>query len=159
VSWFAFKGYNNGKAISASAFDGAELSALGMHGFATAAIAQVNPNSVNVFQAPVVNAAIDDYNNARNISPSTANNPTNPAAPVAGAASTAANAVAKVGSGTVDDAINFLKQSNIWERGAEIIAGLILLYVGLKAVATPAGQAPAARGIRDTAATVAKVVK
>jgi hypothetical protein len=159
VSWYAFKGYNGGKAIVASAFDGAELNALGMHGYATAAIAQVNPNSVNVFQSPVVNAAIDDYNNARDISPTQANNPTNPAAPVAAAANTATSAAEKLGSGTVDDVINFLKQSNIWERGAEIIAGLILLYVGLKAVATPAGQVPAARGIRDTAATVAKVVK
>ena len=159
MAWYAFKGYNNGKAISASAFDGAELNALGMHGYATAAIAQVNPNSVNVFQAPVVNAAIDDYNNARDISPTQANNPTDPTAPVKAAANTATKAAAAVGSGTVDDLVNFLKQGSIWERGAEIIAGLIILYVGLKAVATPAGQAPAQRSIKDTAATVAKVVK
>lgn len=159
MSWYAFKGYNNGKPIAASAFDGAELDALGMHGYATATQAQAHPNSVNLLQKVVVNAAIDDYNNARDISPTQANNPSNPAAPVQAAANTATKAVESLGSGTVDDVINFLKQSNIWERGAEIVAGLILLYVGVKAITTPAGQAPASRGIKDTAATVAKVVK
>ena len=61
------------------------------------------------------------------------------------------------GVGSIDDAINFLKQGNIWERGAEIIAGLILLYVGLKAVTTPAGAEPAKRTFKDTAMSVAKV--
>jgi len=95
MAWYAFKGYNNGQAISASAFDGAELNALGMHGYATQQQAQANPNSVNFFQKVVVNAAIDDYNNARDISPTIANNPSSPTAPVKAAvngAKTAAGA-------------------------------------------------------------------
>lgn len=144
MTWYAFKGYNNNQAVDASTFDSAELSALGMHGYSTQAEAQAHPNSVNVFQAPVVNAAIDDANNARD---------------VASAPGNAAAAVASAGTGTIDDAINFLKQSNIWERAAEIVAGLILLYVGVKAVATPTGQAPAQRSVKDTAKTIAEVAK
>lgn len=56
----------------------------------------------------------------------------------------------------------WLGQPQIWLRGAEIVAGLMLLYLGLKASVTPGGVAPATRGAKQTAVTsikkVAKVV-
>lgn len=61
------------------------------------------------------------------------------------------------GGGTIDDAINFIKQGSIWERVVEVLGGLILLYVGLKAVTTPNGQQPVRRTFKQTASTVAKV--
>jgi hypothetical protein len=90
----------------------------------------------------------------------TGKTPTNAGITPARVASTAVSqAGASIpGVGSIDDAINFLKQGSIWERGVEIVAGLILLYVGIKAVATPAGTEPAKRTFRETAASVAKVV-
>lgn len=69
-------------------------------------------------------------------------------------ASTAADLA---GTGTIDDLINFIKQGSLWERVVEVVAGLIIMYVGVKAMATPTGQQPAKRSLRDTAKTVAEV--
>lgn len=126
--WYAFHGYNNDKAVNASQFDAGELNLIGMHGYPTQAQAEAKPNSVNVFQAPIVNAAIDDANNARD---------------VASAPGNAAKAVGGVASTAVGDALSsftkWIGQPNIWVRGAEIIAGLMILYIGLKAVTAPPG--------------------
>lgn len=43
-------------------------------------------------------------------------------------------------TGSIDDLINFLKQGSIWTRVVEVGAGLIVLYIGLKAISTPKGQ-------------------
>lgn len=135
MTWYAFHGYNNGKAIDASAFDGAELNALGMHGYATEAQAEKNPNDVNVFQAPVVNSAIDDYNNARDISPTVANNPTSPTAPVTAAANGAKTAAKKVvqAAGKVlgNWTIGGISGTNLAIRLVKVIAGGVILIVGL----------------------------
>lgn len=158
TDWYAFKGYNNGKAIAASVFDSGELEALGMHFYPTQAEAQAKPNSVTFYQVPVVNAAIDDYNNARDVPGGTslANNPASPTAAAKSAASAASKAVPIPGVGNVDDLINWLKQGAIWERVGEVAVGLILLYAGIKAIATPAGQNPAKKTFKDTAKHVAK---
>jgi hypothetical protein len=137
TDWYAFQGYNNGKAIAASATDSAILESLGMHFYPTAAEAQAHPNSVNIFQKISVNAAIDDYNNARDISPTTANNPTSPTSTAKAAANSAGQAAGKLpipGVGNIDDVISWLSQGSIWERGAEILGGFVLLYIGVKAM-------------------------
>lgn len=143
MSWYAFKGYNNNQAINASGFDSIELNALGMHGYPTQKEAQAKPNSVNIFQATIVNAAIDDANNARD---------------VASAPGNAAKAVASQipGAGSIDDVINWIKQPALWTRIGEILAGVIILYVGLKAVATPGNEPVVRRTVKDTAKTVVK---
>lgn len=86
--------------------------------------------------------------------------PTNAAITPQKIASTAAGEAAQAipGVGNIDDVLSFIKQGSIWERAVEILAGLILLYVGVKAIATPAGAEPAKRGLKETAASVAKVV-
>jgi hypothetical protein len=130
TTWYAFKGYNNNKAVNVSQFDIAELTALGFHGYLTQAQAEAKPNSVPGFPnplavvaIPVVNAAINDANNARD---------------VASAPGNAANAAASAAAGAVPDVagslINFIKQGTIWERVVEVAIGGILLYIGLKAM-------------------------
>jgi hypothetical protein len=143
--WYAFKGYNNGKAISASAFDGAELNALGMHGYPTQPLAEAKPNSVNVFQSPVVNAAVNDYNNARDISPTIANNPSSPTAPViaAGKAAQQAGKQAVSWTASLTDILGKLSTRGFIIRIAEVIIGLGLVIVAVDELAkgTPAANA------------------
>jgi len=147
-TWFAFKGYNNNKAINASIFDMTELDAIGMHGYPTEAQANAKPNSVNIFQAPVVNAAIDDANNARDVASAPGN--------VAGAAG---KAVAGGASAVFGDFTKWLNQSNLLLRGAEIAAGLLLIYIGVKAAVTPGGATTAARSGKQTAHSAAGALK
>jgi hypothetical protein len=121
-TWYAFRGYNNGQAISASAFDSAELNALGFHGYPTQASAAAKPNSVNLLQAPIVNAAIDDANNARDVASSPGN---------AGKAAAAAAGVPLTGLAAVGDFFQRLTQGSTWLRIAEGLLGIILLAVGI----------------------------
>lgn len=130
MTWYAFKGYNNGQAIDASAFDAAELNATGMHGYPTQAEAQANPNSVSWFQVVLVNAAIDDYNNARDISPTQANNPTSLAAPVQAAANTAGSAASGL-LGNITAGITGFSGTNFVLRAIKVIIGGVLLLIGL----------------------------
>ena len=135
MSWYAFHGYNNNHAIDASAFDGAELNALGMHGYPTQAQAEAKPNSVNFLQTAVVNAAIDDYNNARDISPTVANNPTNPASGAVAAAKGGSTAVKKAtqdaGKLLGTFTIGGISGTNLVIRGGKMIIGAILIFIGV----------------------------
>lgn len=147
MTWYAFHGYNNGKAINASSIDSGNLDLIGMHGYTTEAAAEKNPNSVNVFQAPVVNAAIDDYNNARDVASAPGN-----------AAKAAGKAVGGVAGDVLSGFTKWIGQSNIWVRGAEIVAGLMILYIGLKAVTAPPGTTASQIG-RETVKHVVKRVR
>lgn len=124
-TWFAFHGYNNGKAINASQFDMAELDALGMHGYPTEADAEAKPNSVNIFQAPIVNAAIDDANNARDV----ASAPGNVAKGAANAAKSAAENIPGVSG--ITGFLGGLTSANLWIRIAKGILGGALILLGV----------------------------
>jgi hypothetical protein len=77
-------------------------------------------------------------------------------------------AVASQEAGTAINPGDWLKsltgwvgQQNIWLRGAEIVAGLMILYIGLKAVTAPASASARQIGkgtVRSTASNVRKVV-
>ena len=152
MAWYAFSGYNNGQAIDASAFDGAELNALGMHGYPTQAEAQAKPNSVSIFEAPVVNAAIDDYNNARDISPTVADNPSDITAAGAAAGNTAVNAAkdaAKAAAGSGWN-LTFGNTTGLLGRTIKVALGAALLIMGIArmtgagtAIKNAAGSIPA----------------
>lgn len=58
MTWFAFKGYNNGQPIDVAGLQEKDLVGIGFHGYATAKDAIAHPNSVSIFQAPVLNAII-----------------------------------------------------------------------------------------------------
>jgi hypothetical protein len=61
--------------------------------------------------------------------------------------------------GAASGIINFIKQGSIWERGAEVIIGILVLYIGLKAIATPGGASAGARGVKDTASSLGSALK
>jgi aconitase B len=55
------------------------------------------------------------------------------------------------GVGSIDDVINFLKQGSIWERAGEVLVGVIILYVAMKALVTPQSAGNVAKqGVRKT---------
>lgn len=56
--WVAFKGYNNGKAISLGWLEQVEAEAYGMHGYPTEAQAEAKPNTVPAIAKAQVNAWI-----------------------------------------------------------------------------------------------------
>lgn len=129
-TWFAFKGYNNDKAINASVFDTTELDALGFHGYPTEAEANAKPNSVPGFPnplaaiaIPVVNAAIDDANNARDVKSA----PGNAAKAVADKAKQAIPG----GADAIGNFFGSLAKSDTWTRILKVVIGGVLMIVGL----------------------------
>lgn len=127
--WYAWKGYYDGKALSLGELEQGEASTLGFHGYSTAAAAEANPNTVpswNLLAKAQVNSWV--YNAEGDLTTH-----------VAAAASTAAGqAASSAGSDAGSDIVSFFSQGAIWVRVAEVAAGLILLYVGFRAVtATP----------------------
>lgn len=129
-TWFAFKGYNNGKAVNVSTFDMTELDALGFHGYPNEKQAEQKPNSVPGFPnplaaiaIPVVNAAIDDANNARDVRSAPGN-----------AAKAVADKAKQVIPGGIDAIGKFfgnLTKSDTWIRTLKVIIGGLLMVVGL----------------------------
>lgn len=144
--WIAFKGYNGGKAISLGAIEQAEATAYGMHGYPTAKEAEKKPNSVNAIEKPQVNAWIIAANDITG----------NPVKDLGNAAGSAA-------SGVASGIINWISQKAIWERAGEVLVGVILIYVGVKASVTPASAPQAAKqGVGTTwkyAKTAARIAK
>lgn len=154
MTWFAFKGYNVShgvaQAIDIAGTQEKEAVIFGFHGYATQAIAQANPNSVASFpnplavvQIPFVNLIIADYHEAvkQQSQPGGTNATiTNPATAVKAGVTGLVHDIPGVGS--IDDLINAFKNNfeNVLLRVGEIIVGVILLYVGVKAMATPSGQ-------------------
>lgn len=61
MTWFAFKGYNNGQPIDIAGLQEKEAVSEGFHGYATAKDATAHPNSVNFLQKALVNGLIADY--------------------------------------------------------------------------------------------------
>jgi len=121
-TWYAFNGYNNNQAVNVSIFDMTELNALGFHGYPTQADANAKPNSVNIFQAPIVNAAIDDANNARDV----ASGPGNAAKAAANAAKKAAQSV--LGNGWH---VIFGNTTGLAGRILKVVFGGVLVIAGL----------------------------
>lgn len=64
MTWFAFHGYNSGKAIDIAGLQEKEAVGQGFHGYGSEKQAEAQPNSVNILQKAFVNAIIADYNAA-----------------------------------------------------------------------------------------------
>lgn len=126
-----------------------EAVALGFHGYSTQAQAMANPNSVPDWNLPVV-AGLNALE--------TAYKQEGGASGLAGANSPVNLGAITSDAGNVADFLTRLTSPHTWLRVGEFTAGLLLLYVGLKAVITP-GNAPVARQtVSRTAKTVAKRV-
>lgn len=159
MTWFAFRGYNGGAAIDLAGAQEKEAAGLGFHGYATAATAQDHPNSVNLLTSVFVNGFIADYKYAvaSGEEPGGPNaDILNPANDVKGAAQAAANTIP--GIADIGGFFRNLTEGKVWIRVGEVAAGLLLLYVGLKAVTTPAGQAVQKQGFTDTFKHAAEAV-
>jgi len=128
VTWFAFHGYGT---VDLAGVQEKQAVAMGFHGYATKTLAERHPNSVNLFQKPFVNLIEADYQDAL----ATGSQPGGPNAsnPLAAAAQGAGSPLH--GIEAVGNFFNTLTQKNTWIRVGEVLAGLILLYVGLNALA------------------------
>lgn len=63
------------------------------------------------------------------------------------------------GIAAIGDFFNRLTQAQTWIRVGEVAAGGLLLYLGLKAVVTPAGQNVGKQTVKSTASHIASGVK
>jgi hypothetical protein len=134
VTWFAFRGYNGGKAVDIAGSQEKEAAALGFHGYATEALAEGKPNSVNVFNSWAVNEMVADYKAAvaEQAQPG-GKNASNPAAAGLAGAQAAAKAAAGAipGLAQIGDFFQRITQGNTWLRIGEGLLGIILIAVGL----------------------------
>jgi hypothetical protein len=136
--WVAFKGYYGGKAISLGEIEQLEAEAYGMHGYPTQAEAEAKPNSVPAIAKAQVNAWI--FNAQGSLTTHLLGQIPGPGDWLKGLT-------------------NWIGQQDIWVRGAEIVAGLMILYIGLKAVTAPQGASVRQIGGTTTKATVRHVRK
>lgn len=118
MTWFAFQGYNNGKAVDIAGSQEKEAVTLGFHGYGTEAQAEKQPNSVNVLTSWFVNAIIADYGYAVKAG----EQPGGPHATL-----TPGNVIA----GTAQAAASSLWGSFPWLRIGEVVLGLVLIAVGV----------------------------
>lgn len=130
MTWFAFSGYNSGKAIDLAGTQEKQAVVTGFHGYASEAQAEANPNSVNFFQKLEVNAFIADYHAAvkQGSQPGGKNNILTP--------SGAAGAVAQgspLGSAitSVEGFVSAFGDKNLWIRVAKVVIGGSILIVGI----------------------------
>ena len=145
MTWFAFKGYNGGAAIDIAGAQEKEAVAFGFHGYGTEAQAEHNPNSVNFLQKFVVNGLITDYNFAK----AHGQQPGGPNASLPGMARSDLSSIGQSalnivpGVKDIGDLAHRLTEPQTWIRVGEVIAGAVILFVGLKAVTsgTPVGEA------------------
>jgi hypothetical protein len=131
MTWFAFKGYNNGQAVDLAGSQEKEAAALGFHGYATQAQAQAEPNSVNVLNSWAVNEIVADYKIAVEAGeqPGGPNATPTPGNIVAGEASLAENSIPGVRQ--IATFLGDLGSRNLWLRVGKVVIGIALIIVGL----------------------------
>lgn len=128
MTWFAFKGYYNNQPIDVAGSQEKEVVALGFHGYGTAAQAAKNPNSVNIFDGWIVDAAVEDYEAAlKEQAQPGGKNASNPAGAAESYAESSIPGLSQIGSFFAD-----ITQAATWDRVAEVLAGAIVVYVALK---------------------------
>jgi hypothetical protein len=142
MTWFAFQGYNGGKAVDIAGSQEKEAAALGFHGYATQAQAQANPNSVNILNSWAVNEMIADYAAAvkEGAEPGGPNADIyNPATAVKAGAQYVESSIPWLAD--IGDLFSRLTSKQLWLRAAEIAIGGLLLMIGLnKALGNPAAK-------------------
>jgi hypothetical protein len=132
MTWFAFKGYDNGAAIDLAGPQETAAVSIGFHGYATQAQAQANPNSVNALTGWWVTTIIADYGTAvkEGAQPGGPNaNILNPVTAVKASTSAVANSIP--GLAQVGSFFGALEQGATWIRVGEALLGIVLIAVGV----------------------------
>lgn len=155
MTWFAFKGY---QPIELAGAQEKEATALGFHGYATLAQATSHPNSVNVLQKAYVNILEADYKQAKSVGQQPGGPNANLANPAADLRAGGAEAANLAGLPAIGDFFNRLTQAHTWLRVGEVVAGLILLYVGLNAAFRGTGAERAVHSATRGAKRTAEVI-
>lgn len=139
MTWFAFQGLNNGKAINLAGSQEKEAVIEGFHGYGTEAQAEQHPNSVNLITRGIADVWIADYKAAvkEGAQPGGPNNILTPQG-AAGAVGSTIPGVQQIG-----DFFSALSSKNLWIRAAKIAIGGALVIIGLAHI-TGAGNAVAA---------------
>jgi hypothetical protein len=149
VTWFAFKGYPT---ISLAGIQEKQAVSLGFHGYATMAQAVQHPNSVNVLQKVTLNILEADYKQALK----GGQQPGGPDSNLANPANDIGAAANLAGVGAIGDFFNRITEPNTWLRVGEVVVGLLILYIGLKATTA---QTPVGNAVKSAAAPAKKAAK
>lgn len=136
MTWFAFHGYNGGKAVDIAGTQEKEAVTLGFHGYGTEQQAEAAPNSVNWLNSWFVNGIVADYSYAVKAG----EQPGGPNAGILNPVNDVKGAAQAAGSVTTGWTHN-IEQWII--RGFEMLLGLGLIIVSVAKLAsdTPAGRA------------------
>lgn len=146
MTWFAFQGLNNGKAVNLAGSQEKLAVSEGFNGYATEAQAEKNPNSVNFLTEVFAKGWIKDYNAAvkQQSQPGGKNNVLTPSGAIGAAASGGLSTLGSAFSGIGGDignaigsaignipVIHALTDKNFWVRALEVVLGGALLITGL----------------------------
>ena len=121
MTWYVIKWDGQTYTENLSGADEKVLTGLGIHGYATEALAQAHPQTMNDIQA-----AAGGANVLAGVTAGTTDQPGAIATGAGATASTAANAIPGL-----SDFFTALTDSNTWIRAAKVIVGGVLLIVGL----------------------------
>jgi hypothetical protein len=136
MTWFAFQGLNNGKAINLAGIQEKQAVGTGFHGYNTEAEAEKQPNSVNFLTRVEADAFISDYNTAvkQGSQPGGPNATiTNPATAAKAAGTGLVNSIPGVGSAisSVEGFVSAFGNKTLWIRVAKVGLGGAILLVGI----------------------------
>jgi len=141
MTWFAFKGYNSGKAVDIAGSQEKEAVTFGFHGYGSEAEAEKKPNSVNLLTSWFVNAIIADYAAAlkEQAQPGGKNaNILNPGTALKAGESYVANSIP--GLATIGDFFGRLSQGTTWIRVGEVLLGALLIMSGVMKLSGASGD-------------------
>jgi hypothetical protein len=130
MTWFAFAGLNNGKAIDLAGLQEKEAASQGFHGYGTEADAERHPNAINLFTRSLADVLIADYRAATKEGAQ----PGGPNASIENPG-TAARAAIQGDTGlnltSIEQFLHGLTSANLWVRVAKVTIGGSLLLIGL----------------------------
>lgn len=141
MTWYAFQGHNNGKAVDIAGSQEKEATVLGFHGYGSESQAEAHPNSVNLLNSWFVNAIVADYNAAlkEQAQPGGKNaNILNPGTAVKAGTSYVENSIP--GIAQIGDFFGRLTEGNTWIRVGEVILGVFLIMSGVMKLSGASGD-------------------
>lgn len=154
MTWFNFPGWGD---YNLNGVAEKELVATRAHGYATQQEADQKPNAA---PSPAQQLLLQSFN-AASLSPvgaAGASGVLQTPHSTGGITGAASNIAGSLGSG-LSGITKFIGQGSIYMRATEIIAGIFLLYAGIKALTAPAGANVGRMTAKHTYGNVARVAK